>query len=590
MDPTHPNPDAVDARTPLRILLIEDNPGDARLIEEMLREGTGLSDRMDRDSGNGHELRRAERLSEGVDQLDAERFDVVLLDLNLPDSRGLDTLAEVREHAERVPVVVLTGVSDQEIGVRALKRGAEEYLVKDEIGAGLLVRSVYHAIERAAYERELTRQRDQMAALNQLNGIVRATTHAVLQQSTRPEVERLVCERLAHADSYVGAWIGEVTRASEAVSVRTAAGVEDLLDAWENPADAAGTGRPLVDASGTDLRAAGEAERPSPTGEDGENRENAEGPIDRAIEAETVQVARMGVGEPAGWWKRVDEYGIASFTVIPIVYEDILYGVLNVYSDRPDAFDADEREVIAQLGEVVGHAINAIERKLALVGDRAVELVFQSEELAAPFEDVLAEGDASITLDRTLLLEDQNAVQYYTVSGADPETFEAAIEDVPAVESIRQISEVGAPRFEVQIAGEPPAEAFASHGGNLHHIRYEGSVARITAEFPERVDVGRVVDAVRTEYPDLELVAKNTRDREEEPIDTLRSTLESDLTDRQRATLEAAVYAGYFEWPRESSGEEIAESLGITSSTFHQHLRTAERKLLSALLQDGPEP
>ena len=582
MDPTHSNPDAMEARTPLRILLIEDNPGDARLIQEMLREGTDLSDRMDRESGNGHELRRAERLSEGIDQLDAERFDVVLLDLNLPDSRGLDTLAEVREHVESVPIVVLTGVSDQEIGVRALKRGAEEYLVKDEISAGLLVRSVYHAIERATYERELTRQRDQLAALNQLNGIVRATTHAVLQQSTRTEVERLVCERLADADSYVGAWIGEVTRASESVAVRTAAGVDDLLDAWENPADAAGTGRPLVDASGTDLRTTSEAEQPPPA-------DDGTGPIDRAIDAETVQIARKGVGEPADWWERVDEYGIASFAVIPIVYEDILYGVLNVYSDRADAFDADEREVIAQLGGVVGHAINAIERKLALVGDRAVELVFQSEELAAPFEDVLAENDASITLDRTLLLEDENAVQYYTVSGADPDAFEAAIEKAPAVASVRRISEVGAPRFEVQVAGEPPAEAFASHGGNLQHIRYEGAAARIVAEFPERVDVGRVVDAVRTEYPDLELVAKNTRDRQEEPLDTLRSTLESELTDRQRATLEAAVYAGYFEWPRESSGEEIAESLGITSSTFHQHLRTAERKLLSALLLDGVE-
>lgn len=584
MDPTHPTPDAIDGRTPLRILLIEDNPGDARLIQEMLREGTGLSDRMDRDTGDDHELRQEERLSAGVDRLDAERFDVVLLDLNLPDSRGLDTLAEVREHAERVPVVVLTGVSDQEIGVRALTRGAEEYLVKDEISAGLLVRSVYHAIERAAYERELTRQRDQLAALNQLNGIVRATTHAVLKQSTQSEVERLVCERLADADSYVGAWIGEVTRASESVSVRTAAGIEDLLDAWDDPADAAGTGRPLVDASGTDLRTTGGGEQSPPADPD-----DGEGPIDRAIEAETVQVARVDADGAVDWWERAGEHGVASFAVIPIVYEEVLYGVLNVYSDRPDAFDADEREVIAQLGEVVGHAINAIERKLALVGDRAVELVFQSAELAAPFEDALAEDDASATLDRTILLEGENAVQYYTASGVDPDAFEAAIEERPAVESVRRISEVGAPRFEVQVAGEPPAEAFAFHGGHLRHIHYEGAVARIAAEFPERVDVGRVVDAVRSEYPDLELVAKNTRDRREAPIDTLRSTLESELTDRQRATLEAAVYAGYFEWPRESSGEEIAESLGITSSTFHQHLRTAERKLLSALLLDGSE-
>lgn len=124
----------------IRILLVEDNPGDARLIQEMLREA--LAD--------GFELDRAERLSTGLSFL--PKADVVLLDLGLPDSQGLDTVRTVHEHASHVPLIVLTGLSDESVGVMAVQEGAQDYLVKGQVYGSLLVRSICYSLERKRAE------------------------------------------------------------------------------------------------------------------------------------------------------------------------------------------------------------------------------------------------------------------------------------------------------------------------------------------------------------------------------------------------------------------------------------------------------
>ena len=104
----------------VKILLIEDNPGDARLIKEMLAEAPDVS----------FELESANRLSAGLKCLDKETPDVILLDIGLPDSQGLDTLKKVYAQAKVVPIVVLTGLEDEAVGVEAVQQGAQDYLVK----------------------------------------------------------------------------------------------------------------------------------------------------------------------------------------------------------------------------------------------------------------------------------------------------------------------------------------------------------------------------------------------------------------------------------------------------------------------------
>ncbi len=126
------------AEKPVNILLIEDNPGDARLIKEMLAE-----------AGNGSfVLRRCDRLSSGLEQLTANGTDIVLLDLSLPDSQGLDTVTRVHSGAGRFPIVVLTGLDDETLAVRAVQHGAQDYLVKGHFDSRLLQHAIRYAIER----------------------------------------------------------------------------------------------------------------------------------------------------------------------------------------------------------------------------------------------------------------------------------------------------------------------------------------------------------------------------------------------------------------------------------------------------------
>ena len=667
---------------PFTLLLIEDNPGDARYIREALREATGLSGRAlgrgrgafpEHVTGSDPELIHEDRLAAGLERLD-ERPDVVLLDLNLPDSAGIDTLTTVLRRTETVPIVVLTGVSDRDTGIEALRRGADEYLVKDEITADLLIRSVYHAIERKAHERELKRyetliqestdvnaildpdgtiryltpsvthvlgydpdkltgensldfvhpddrsevkaeyaamvedpdyrltvefrvrdadgswvdlqargrnlldeplieglvvythditgrkereralehQREQLKALNDLNAVVRDITGAALQQSTQEEIEALVCERLAETDSYLFSWIGNVDQSRHVVTLRTEAGVEDYLDGVEITYDDSTTGS---------------------------------GPTGQAIRTREMQVCRDVLEDTdyREFRQRAREYGFRSSAAIPIVHEGTLYGVLNVYSSRRDAFSGQEGSVIGQLGEVIGHAIAAIERKEALMSDDVVEIAF---EIQNAFEEVGVPNARSgtVTIDRTVPAGNGRHLLYGTADDDGLATLRAIAEAASHWESVDVLTEPGEEvQFEVCLTEPPVFTLIASQSGRVREAKIEEGDYHLTVHLPHGSDVRRLVDGVQEAYPDAEVIAQRQTTREVGSTAGVSTAVLDGLTERQRAALESAYYAGFFEWPRDSTGEDVAASLDIAPATFHQHIRAGERKIFSSL-------
>jgi diguanylate cyclase (GGDEF)-like protein len=132
----------------LRVLSVEDNPGDAILVREMLRDA----------SPDGFVLENADRLSTAVECLLDGAVDCVLLDLSLPDAEGLEALAQVRTVALDVPIIVLSGRSDEVLAVQAVHEGAQDYLIKGQVDARLLSRSINYAVERKRAEVELAHQ------------------------------------------------------------------------------------------------------------------------------------------------------------------------------------------------------------------------------------------------------------------------------------------------------------------------------------------------------------------------------------------------------------------------------------------------
>lgn len=141
----------------LKILLIEDNPGDARLIKEALSEVESTD----------IELSHATRLQEGLEKLAAAKFDVLLLDLSLPDTSGLNTIRQAHKAVAGVPIIVLTGFNDEAFSVTVVHEGAQDFLVKGHFDGALLMRAIRYAIERKKAQRELKASRE--FALNIIN-------------------------------------------------------------------------------------------------------------------------------------------------------------------------------------------------------------------------------------------------------------------------------------------------------------------------------------------------------------------------------------------------------------------------------------
>ncbi|MBN1756654.1 diguanylate cyclase response regulator [bacterium] len=123
---------------PIRILLIEDDLGDVRLIEKILEK-----ERRTRTT-----LESTDRLWKGLALISEYPFDVILLDLTLPDSQGINTLLEALAKTSNIPIVVLTGISDERLAVEAVQLGAQDYLVKGQVDGPVLVRSIRYAIHR----------------------------------------------------------------------------------------------------------------------------------------------------------------------------------------------------------------------------------------------------------------------------------------------------------------------------------------------------------------------------------------------------------------------------------------------------------
>ncbi|MFY9638780.1 MAG: response regulator [Methanobacterium sp.] len=127
---------------PIRVLLIEDNIGDYELILQMLEKSENTK----------FKLIQTPRLVSGLNLLESGKFDIILLDLGLPDSVGLESFKAILDKHPIIPIIILTGLANEETGIKAIRYGAQDYLVKGEFNGKLLVRAIQYAIERKKLE------------------------------------------------------------------------------------------------------------------------------------------------------------------------------------------------------------------------------------------------------------------------------------------------------------------------------------------------------------------------------------------------------------------------------------------------------
>jgi signal transduction histidine kinase len=142
---------------PIKVLLVEDDLGDADLICELLEFVDSTS----------FQVTQSRRLQEALQYLRKEPFDLVLLDLSLPDSHGLTTVSQVCTQAPTVPIVVLSGLEDESAAIEAVQKGAQDYLVKGQVESDLLVRAIHYAIERSKIRQLLNLREEQLQKVNE---------------------------------------------------------------------------------------------------------------------------------------------------------------------------------------------------------------------------------------------------------------------------------------------------------------------------------------------------------------------------------------------------------------------------------------
>jgi signal transduction histidine kinase len=181
----------------IKILLVEDNPADAGLLKATL-SAPGAS---------RFEITQVDRLKEALSRLTSQPFDVLLLDLSLPDSTGLGTVASIQQTSKHIPIIVLTGNEDEQVGIDAVRQGVQDYLVKGLIPERVLVQAIDYAIERKRIDEELR------AANEEMDQRVRQRTKDL--QSTVEALHNEVNERLRVEEALKASHIQLRSMASE---------------------------------------------------------------------------------------------------------------------------------------------------------------------------------------------------------------------------------------------------------------------------------------------------------------------------------------------------------------------------------------
>jgi|AntRauTorcE11898_2_1112593.scaffolds.fasta_scaffold00115_36 PAS domain S-box-containing protein len=444
-------------------------------------------------------------------------------------------------------------VADTEVGTTT----EQTLTVAELLGASLAAAFGRLASERRfeAHKEALAERTADLEAMTQTNDLVADLVDELLGASTREEIDDAVCSVLAGFARFV--WIGAPERRSDTIVPRASAGHDAGYLDW------------LADHSTQDLS------------------ESVE-PASRALETNApVSVDRISEDwQTALWRKEALSRGYQSAFSVPLVYDDITYGVLTIYAGTRGGFDEYTQAVLAEFGRIIAYVIECTETKRGLLADHRTEV-----ELDITDTDLL--HDLAAALGSTLRFEGvvpqrgDLLLLYFSAAGSSPDAVEAAATDNSAVESVRVVTtQPDTTLFEATVSGPLLAETLVDCGAIPTRIETDGNRQQVVVTIPQTTDVRTVIDRLLVEYPSITVVSRRDRDREILTQSTFQMQLLDRLTPRQQEALQAAYFARYFESPRGSTGTEVGESLGISQPTFNYHLRAALRTLLTTLFED----
>ena len=430
--------------------------------------------------------------------------------------------------------------------------------------ADLLAATAEAALDRVTREsrlreqdRTLQQQNEQLSALNRINETIREIDQALVQAETREEIDHTVCELLTADDRFRFAWIGTVAPATDTVEPR----------AW------AGSEQGYLDSQSF---AVGE--------------ETTEPAAQTAATGDVTMVANVAAGLRDELWRKdalARDY--LSVLSIPLAYNDLTHGVLTVYAPTQDAFDDTTTAVLAELGETIASALSAIERKNALLTTSVTRVEFTIDDPAFVLSRLAREANCALSYQGGVQQSTEGSYVFVTVEDASLEAVAEAASQLVAIDAVQIISTDGdGGVLRLRLTQPFLALELADHGAVFREATADPTTTTLIIDIPDNIDVRTITQLVGETFSTVELRAKQTLDQT--ATHDLYSRFLEKLTERQLEVIQTAYYSGYFESPRESTGEDVAAMLGISPPAFYTHARTVQRKLFATLFEENTLP
>ncbi len=397
--------------------------------------------------------------------------------------------------------------------------------------------------DRKERERTLEQQRDELETLNQVTELVLTITEELVESSNQDRIETTVCTSLLDSSLYETAWIlGRDTDGT--LAVRTAphtsmVSEDSRLDASHRVYDAVTTAF-----------------------EEGTVRLETD-VADSLLHDNTSPDERRAVA------------------AIPLAYRETVFGVLLVMTDRTLGFSDRELSGLATLGNTVGFAIDAITDKKLLFADTVVELTFEVSETPFPFVETSNVCDCHLWFDGLVAGTEQDTIDVYLgVEGADVEdVIDTLVAESEVINATGIATEAEPYRVKVTLKEGSLIHPLVRRQGRIHAIELDRGKGTYTLEVPQNADIERTVDRVQSADDHADFVAKTEEERQAVLGTETGLSVREILTERQYEVLKTAYFAGYFEWPRQSTIEDVATDLDLAGSTVNHHLRHAQQKV-----------
>jgi hypothetical protein len=376
--------------------------------------------------------------------------------------------------------------------------------------------------------------------LSRVTTLVPDITETIVRSRSREALESALAERFETVADFSGAWLGRYNPSTDRISP---------VAGGHHPAET------LV------------ANEGSPHGT----------ALEAAVSNRRVEV----ITEPAGLFDGIED-PVGAAALIPLEYRETVYGLLAVATPDAALFDERETAVLGALGQAAGSAINALESTSLSAAERVIEARIEISDPAMALLDLAESLESEITSDGQTGGTEDAPTLLLSLAGIPASSLDSLLES--AAVTLVADRESGAV-IEWSVPDGPLARTLTDDAVNVRTLSATPSGVRVQFEAASEHMANTIVGRFRTAYDGVELLAFHEVASRKDTAANFRDAVGADMTDRQHEALQKAFVSGFFDWPRDVEGEQLAESMGIHPSTFHQHLRAAERKLIGAFFE-----